>query len=72
MTSKLKTIRAQLKADGIEDITITYSAEWEEYRVNFRGGSEATAYYTNDADDALGTARAMHKRPEHYEGRAHA
>ena len=33
-----------------------------EYRVNIPtawGGSEATAYYTNDADDAIGTARIM-------------
>ena len=30
-----------------------------EYRVNFRGGTEATAYYTNDRVDALETGRAM-------------
>jgi hypothetical protein len=30
-----------------------------EYRVNFRGGSEATAYYTTDAKDAIYTAWAM-------------
>jgi len=32
-----------------------------EYRVNFRNGSEATAYYTNDIEDACFTARAMFK-----------
>lgn len=32
-----------------------------EYRVNFYGGSEATAYYTNDRQDAWDTARAMYK-----------
>ena len=31
-----------------------------EYRVNFLHGDEATAYYTDDLEDALGTARLMH------------
>ena len=30
-----------------------------EYRVNFPGGTEDTAYYTDDAQDAIGTARLM-------------
>ncbi len=30
-----------------------------EYRVNFKGGIEATAYYTNDLADAVDTARKM-------------
>lgn len=35
-----------------------------EYRLNVRGGTEATAYYTTDLDDACGTARmeAQHAR----------
>jgi len=33
-----------------------------EFRVNFRGGDEATAYYTNDLDDAVGTGRDMARR----------
>lgn len=33
-----------------------------EWRVNIKGGSEAGAYYTNDADDALGTAKLMYAR----------
>ncbi len=32
-----------------------------EYRVNFIGGVETTAYYTDDFDDALATGRAMAK-----------
>jgi hypothetical protein len=32
-----------------------------EYRVNFMGGKEATAYYTNDLQDAVNTAIAMVK-----------
>lgn len=30
-----------------------------EWRVNLPGGTEATAYYTNDGDDAIATARCM-------------
>ena len=29
------------------------------WRINYRGGKEATAYYTTDDDDAVGMARAM-------------
>lgn len=31
-----------------------------EFRVNYVGGSESSAYYTNDLHDAFGTAIAMH------------
>lgn len=34
-----------------------------EYRVNFLHGDEATAYYTDDLQDALGTARLMAEGP---------
>jgi len=30
-----------------------------EFRVNFRGGREATAYYTDDLDDAFATGCSM-------------
>jgi len=33
-----------------------------EYRVNFRGESESTAYYTNDIQDAVNTGVAMWAR----------
>ena len=33
--------------------------QYGEYRVNFAGGDEATAYYTDSGDDAIGTARLM-------------
>jgi hypothetical protein len=29
------------------------------WRINYRGGKEATAYYTTDDEDALGMGRAM-------------
>lgn len=46
---------AQVRALGM---TLTRRAG--EYRVNFRGGGEETAYYTPDLGDAVGTAHAMH------------
>jgi hypothetical protein len=36
-----------------------------EYRVNFKGGTEATAYYTTDINDALETGAAMAERARH-------
>ena len=30
-----------------------------EYRVNYRDGTEATAYYTDELEDALSTGRVM-------------
>jgi hypothetical protein len=31
----------------------------DKWRIKYRGGKEATAYYTTDDEDALGMARAM-------------
>ncbi len=39
------------------NITLTHRDG--EYRVNFKGGKESTAYYTNDLEDAIQTGRAM-------------
>lgn len=33
-----------------------------EYRINFKGGKEATAYYTDDLEDAMNTGKSMVKR----------
>lgn len=39
----------------------------DEFRVNVRGRSEASAYYTNDLADAVDTGKAMAARvPEQY------
>jgi hypothetical protein len=32
-----------------------------EYRVNLRGGSESSAYYASDLEDAVNTAAAMRR-----------
>ena len=53
-TLSLSTVRAQLRTIGIV-IAKTDS----EYRVNYRRGAEATAYYTPDLQDAFGTGKLM-------------
>ena len=55
------TMTMQNAKDECRDLgmTIRYNVGCDEYRVNFKGGTEATAYYTNDRDDAVLTARAM-------------
>ena len=52
---KLNEARKELWALGLT-LKVT---DFEEYRVNYRGGKEATAYYTNDFEDAVGTGKAM-------------
>lgn len=51
--STIATIRAMSPR-----LSCRWSAEYREYRVAL-DGSEASAYYTADAEDAIGTARAM-------------
>jgi hypothetical protein len=53
----LKEVCSRLCGSGM---TIR-KTEHDEYRVNFRGGKEATAYYTTDLDDAYNTGVIMAK-----------
>lgn len=55
------TLAEAKKTLGEHGIVIRHSAEFNEYRVNFRGGAEATAYYTNDIVDAIATGTMMLK-----------
>jgi len=48
--------RGILQALGL---TLTRDSQWDEYRVNFKGGSEGTAYYTDCLLDALQTGLDM-------------
>lgn len=48
--------RKQIKALGGNIVATIRDGE---FRVNYRGGNEVTAYYTTDAQDAVDTARAM-------------
>ena len=57
----MANIKATLQAIRALGCTASYRNEGKEYRVNLPSpkGTEATAYYTNDADDAIATARHM-------------
>ena len=57
----VQRLRTELKPLGIE---ARYIRDTEEFRINFIGGKEATAYYTNDEADALGTGKAMAKEAQ--------
>ena len=48
-------VKEQIRGLGM---TVRKTPEGE-YRVNFSGGSEATAYYTSDPQDVVDTATAM-------------
>lgn len=52
----LRLVKATIHGMGM---SVQWNSDTREFRVNFPGGAEATAYYTNDADDAIGTAKAM-------------
>lgn len=54
---KKHTVKGTLAA--IRAIGCTASHRDGEYRVNLRGSTEATASYTDDAADAIGTAQVM-------------
>jgi hypothetical protein len=41
-------------------ITITKNVNYNEYRVPGKKGTEASAYYTDDKEDAINTAKAEH------------
>lgn len=55
MTTAYQRARATAKA---LDMTITRRPGGE-FRVNYVGGGEGPAYYTNDLDDAVGTMKQM-------------
>lgn len=51
-----KGVAAELRGLGL---TMRATGCGREVRVNFKGGDEATAYYTDDLSDALGTGQHM-------------
>lgn len=54
LTVRFEEAKAELRRFGM-----TLTIALGEYCVNYEGGTEATAYYTTDLDDALTTGRAM-------------
>ena len=60
----IKKFQEKTLADAkkeLASIGISIRKEDDEYRVNFKGGTEDTAYYTDDLDDAVGTGKLMAK-----------
>jgi hypothetical protein len=55
----IKQAKAELRPLGI---ALTKEPFGGEYRVNYWGGGESTAYYTNDREDAINTGKAMAAR----------
>jgi hypothetical protein len=51
----LGAVRDELRAVGMSIV----KTEWDDFRVNYRGGPERTAYYTGDLTDARDTGLAM-------------
>lgn len=46
--------------------SIRYNAEYGEWRVNLPGAGEASAYYTDDRDDAIATGKHMAEHRNSY------
>jgi hypothetical protein len=59
MKMTTKNVLAAIRAEGM-----TAAYDNREYRVNYRAGKEVTAYYTNDPQDAIDTAKYMRKERE--------
>jgi hypothetical protein len=53
------SIRSTLESIRGLGCTARYLSALREFRVNIPSGSELTAYYTDDPQDAIGTARQM-------------
>lgn len=70
LAKQLNTALEKRKTEGHRDfrknpkksnaITILYNIDYEEYRVPGKNGKEASAYYTSDKRDALGTAKEIY------------
>lgn len=52
----IRELKAAIRALGL---TCRFLSTTGEFRINYTGGKEATAYYTEDRDDALATAQQM-------------
>jgi len=57
-----KTLTLEQAKNELKDHDIIITKKDDEYRVNFRGGKEDTAYYTSDLGDAVGTGKQMSKK----------
>lgn len=60
MTFPTKTDRAAIERanEELKSVRVTVT-DYDEFRVNFIGGREGTAYYTSDLADAIDSAKLM-------------
>ncbi len=42
-----------------ETVKVTFSPDWQEYRVRIVGASAESTYFTDDKDDAIATAKVL-------------
>jgi hypothetical protein len=63
-TNKPRTIKQTLQRVRELGMSASYNSNTGEYRVNYREGTEQTAYYTTCGEDAIGTARFMVQNPD--------
>jgi hypothetical protein len=45
----------------IRSYGLTVNKKWGEYRVNYKNGTEDSAFYTDDLEDAVNTAKLMYE-----------
>lgn len=57
--TRLNNLRFTETRVALKVIGVTLTRKDGEFRVNLKGAAEATAYYTTDLDDALGTGQHM-------------
>ncbi len=51
----------------IRSLGMTATVKEREFRINYKGGSEETAYYTDDPQDAVDTAKHMKREADQQE-----
>jgi hypothetical protein len=65
MKTKMMT-KKEMQAKCPEGITIKWSAEWEEFTVNFKGGRKVTEGFAYDTEEALAMAIHLAKEGNPY------
>ena len=58
----MKKITLKDAKELLRAYALTINKKDDEYRVNYLGGKEETAYYTDDIEDAIATGKMMAER----------
>ena len=56
-----RAAKKALAQTATKNVTIKFDRAWDEYCVPSPDGTPASAYFTSDKHDAIGTAKAMWK-----------